>query len=75
MGRGLVEAVTAQGLPLHPVLDFKATPGLGVEGRVACSGESPFRVVVGNERFFSQQGVVLANKLQEKKELLRICPD
>ena len=67
LGKGLVEAVTARGLPLHPILDFKASPGLGVEGIVACPGEFPSRVVVGNERFFSQQGIALAGKLREKK--------
>ena len=67
LGKGLVEAVTARGLPLHPILDFKALPGLGVEGIVACPGEFPSRVVVGNERFFSQQGIALAGKLREKK--------
>lgn len=68
LGKGLVEAATARGLPLHPILDFKTAPGLGVEGMVACSGEPPSRVVVGNERFFSQQGIVLADSLQEKKK-------
>ena len=67
LGKGFVEAVTARGLPLHPILDFKALPGLGVEGIVACPGEFPSRVVVGNERFFSQQGIALAGKLREKK--------
>ncbi len=67
LGKGLVEAVTARGLPLHPILDFKASPGLGVEGMVACPGELPSRVVVGNERFLSQQGIALADKLREKK--------
>ena len=67
LGKGLVEAVTARGLPLHPILDFKVSPGLGVEGIVACPGEFPSRVVVGNERFFSQQGIALAGKLREKK--------
>ena len=69
LGQGLVEALTARGLPLHPILDFKAIPGLGVEGAVACPGEPPSRVVVGNERFFSQQGIVLTDELQEKKKL------
>ena len=69
LGQGLVEALTARGLPLHPILDFKAIPGLGVEGVVACPDEPPSRVVVGNERFFSQQGIVLADELQEKKKL------
>ena len=67
LGKGLVEAVTAKGLPLHPILDFTASPGLGVEGIVACPGEFPSRVVVGNERFFSQQGIALGDKLREKK--------
>ena len=67
LGKGLVEAVTARGLPLHPVLDFKALPGLGVDGMVACPGGFPSRVVVGNERFFSQQGITLADGLREKK--------
>ena len=67
LGKGLVEAVTARGLPLHPVLDFKALPGLGVDGMVACPGGVPSRVVVGNERFFSQQGITLADGLREKK--------
>ena len=67
LGKGLVEAVTAKGLPLHPILDFKASPGLGVEGMVACPGELPSRVVAGNERFLSQQGIALADKLREKK--------
>ena len=67
LGKGLVEAVTARGLPLHPVLDFKALPGLGVGGMVACPGGVPSRVVVGNERFFSQQGITLADGLREKK--------
>jgi Cu2+-exporting ATPase/Cu+-exporting ATPase len=69
LGKGLVEAVMARGLPLHPMLDFKATPGLGVEGVVACPGEAPSRVVVGNERFFSQRGIVLTDRLREKKKL------
>jgi len=67
LGKGLVEAVTARGLPLHPVLDFKALPGLGVDGMVVCPGGFPSRVVVGNERFFSQQGITLADGLREKK--------
>ena len=68
LGKGLVEAAAARGLPLHPIADFKAAPGLGVEGMVACSGEPPSRVVVGNERFFSQQGIALADNLQERKK-------
>ena len=67
LGKGLVEAVTARGLPLHPILDFKALPGLGVDGMVACPDGIPSRVVVGNERFFSQQGIILADGLREKK--------
>ena len=67
LGKGLVEAVTAMGLPLHPILDFKALPGLGVDGMIACPGGFPSRVVVGNERFFSQQGITLADGLREKK--------
>ena len=67
LGKGLVEAVTARGLPLHPVLEFKVLPGLGVDGMVACPGGVPSRVVVGNERFFSQQGITLADGLREKK--------
>ena len=68
LGKGLVEAAAARGLPLHPILDFKTAPGLGVEGMVACSGAPPSRVVVGNERFFSQQGIALADNLQERKK-------
>ena len=69
LGQGLVEASTTRGLPLHPILDFKAVPGLGVKGMVARPGEPPSRVVVGNGRFFRQQGIVLTDELLEKKKL------
>ena len=68
LGKALVEAATAKGLPLHPVLDFKAVPGLGVDGVVARPGEPPCRVVVGNDRFFREQDIVLADRIKETKK-------
>ena len=64
LGKALVEAATARGLPLHPLLDFKAFPGLGVEGVVALPGEAPCRVVVGNDRFLGERGIVISERIR-----------
>ena len=68
LGKGLVEAAKARGLPLHPLLDFRVVPGLGVEGVVALPEQPPCRVAVGNDRFFKGQDIVISNRIESSKK-------
>jgi P-type Cu+ transporter len=58
--RALVAAAREKNLPLPTVSDFRAFPGLGVEGTVA-----GHRVIVGSLRLFEQKGLEVSAVREE----------
>lgn len=69
LGNSLVAGVQSRALPLHPVLDVKVHPGLGIEGIVASIGGHSCRAFVGNERFLRQRGLKIREELLRAKEV------
>lgn len=65
LARSIQAAAVAQNLPLLPVENFRAMPGLGVCGAVA--GQT---VWVGSWRLIEQQGLVLPADLQAERQRL-----
>lgn len=65
LGRSIQAAATAQKLPLLPVENFKAMPGLGVSGSV--DGQA---VWVGSWRLVEQQGLSLPAELRVERQRL-----
>jgi Cu+-exporting ATPase len=55
LGKAILAAAKARGLPLAPVGDFRAVPGSGIEASV---GER--RVLVGSRRFIEESGFTTA---------------
>jgi Cu+-exporting ATPase len=54
LGRAVLRAAEARGLPLLPVEEFQATPGMGLEATV-----NGAEVLAGNARLFKAHGVSL----------------
>lgn len=54
LGRALVAAAEARTLPLDPVEDFRAIPGLGLEARVGGAA-----LLIGSRRLFAERGLPL----------------
>jgi heavy metal translocating P-type ATPase len=65
LARSIQAAAAAQNLPLLPVENFRAMPGLGVSGSVA--GQT---VWVGSWRLVEQQGLILPADLKTERQRL-----
>lgn len=65
LARSIQAAAVAQSLPLLPVENFRAMPGLGVSGSVA--GQT---VWVGSRRLVEQQGLLLRADLRTERQRL-----
>ena len=60
IAEAIVEAAKAKGLEPHPVTDFNATPGYGVEGTVAGPNSQSHSVQIGADRYMAQLGIDVA---------------
>ncbi len=65
LARSLQAAASAQQLPLLPIEQFKAWPGLGISGRVADED-----IWVGSKRLVQQAGLILPESLQSEQQRL-----
>jgi len=64
LARAIVRATEERKLPLGPVVEFEASPGGGVKGRVLGK-----LVLVGTARFLEEQGVILPSVPQTQQSL------
>ncbi len=70
LGRGFAQAAEAKGLALYPVSDFKAYPGLGIEGLVHLSGGKALLIMIGGERLVAERGWRVDEGLLREKMVL-----
>lgn len=65
LGKAIAAAAQARNLPLLPVQEFRAKPGLGISGEV--SGQA---VLVGSHRLAAQEGLTLSPALEMARQKL-----
>jgi Cu2+-exporting ATPase/Cu+-exporting ATPase len=65
LARSILAAAAAQQLPLLPLEQFKAMPGLGIRGRVDGTD-----LLVGSWRLVQQTGLILPESLQSERQRL-----
>jgi len=64
LGKSLVEFANKRGYAILPIYQFKASPGMGVQGRVGELGET---VYIGSRRFMEKSGLEFTKNILEEK--------